>query len=86
MINCLVVLRKIGVLSHIGTNEIFLYNIIFNGNHLYRQYMYLYYPGVTSQNTEEAIASTVIHEQGKKICFNNMFQLISSHYIIIYLL
>ena len=68
MINCLVVLRKIGVLSHIGTYEIFLYNIIFNGNRFYRQYLYLYYPGVTSQNTEEQIALTVIHEQGIKKC------------------
>jgi hypothetical protein len=41
--------------------------------------MYLYYPGVTSQNTEEAIASTVIHEQGIKIC-------VTIDYIIINLL
>jgi hypothetical protein len=79
MINCLVVLRKIGVLSHIGTYGIFFYNIIFNGNRFYRQYLYLYYPGVTSQNTEEAIASTIIHELGSKKC-------LSIDYIIINLL
>jgi hypothetical protein len=68
MINYLVVLRKIGVLSHTGTCEIFLYETIFNGNIFYRQNQYLYNPGVTSQNTEEAIASTVIHELGLKKC------------------